>query len=271
MQITKNIFVETKYFGANVGFVTTSDGIVMIDTPQRPTDTVVWKKELRSKGKIRFLINTEPHGDHITGNFFFDIPIIAQEKTREAILKKNPNHILKGIAEIDKAGLSLVKNYKINAPTITFMERLTLYLGGLSFHLIHLPGHTLGQTAIYIPEEKTVFTGDNVYGNIQILFHEADPFAWLESIAKLNELDVEYIIPGHGEICSKKCLAEHAKYIQKCVDIVKDVINRGWSKKEAVAKISLPLYYKFPIGLEKIWAEKLTESVANLYDYLSGK
>ncbi|MDP2916486.1 MAG: hypothetical protein Q8O16_00990 [Dehalococcoidia bacterium] len=36
MKLTNNVYVETKYSGANVSYVSTKDGVVMIDSPQKP-------------------------------------------------------------------------------------------------------------------------------------------------------------------------------------------------------------------------------------------
>ena len=45
-QLTKNVFVETGVRGCNHGFVKTACGIVMIDTPQKPTDALKWRDEI---------------------------------------------------------------------------------------------------------------------------------------------------------------------------------------------------------------------------------
>src|SRR5215217_6208717 len=79
-QLTKNVFVETGIRGCNHGFVTTSEGIVMIDSPHKPSDALKLKAEIaRRGGNLRYIINTEPHGDHWTGNAFFDVPVVAHE------------------------------------------------------------------------------------------------------------------------------------------------------------------------------------------------
>ena len=70
-QVSANVYAETCLGGCNPGFVTTKDGIVMIDSPQIPSDAIHWRNEMKNKGEIRYLINTEPHRDHIAGNFFF--------------------------------------------------------------------------------------------------------------------------------------------------------------------------------------------------------
>ena len=73
-QLTSNVFVETEARGCDFGFVTTSDGIVLIDTPHKPSTAMQLKAEIEKRGQLRYIINTEPHGDHWTGNAFFDAP-----------------------------------------------------------------------------------------------------------------------------------------------------------------------------------------------------
>ena len=80
-QLTANVFVETGLKGANHGLVMTSDGLVLIDTPHKPSDAVRLKGEIERRGRLRYIINTEPHGDHWTGNAFFDVPVVAQRRS----------------------------------------------------------------------------------------------------------------------------------------------------------------------------------------------
>src|SRR5680860_4707 len=69
--VTPTIFTETKVRGCNPSFVVTSDGVVIIDTPQLPTKAVEMRKIAESHGPLRYLINTEHHVDHIFGNYYF--------------------------------------------------------------------------------------------------------------------------------------------------------------------------------------------------------
>ena len=69
--ITKNVYAFINYRGCNPGYVVTSDGVVVIDTPMLPTKAVEMREEALAKGPIRFLINTESHIDHNFGNHFF--------------------------------------------------------------------------------------------------------------------------------------------------------------------------------------------------------
>ena len=60
-QVTPSVFTQTKLRGCNPSFVVTSDGVVVIDTPQLPTRAVAMRTEAESHGPIRYLINTEHH------------------------------------------------------------------------------------------------------------------------------------------------------------------------------------------------------------------
>ena len=70
-QVTPNVWTQTGWRGCNPSYVVTSDGVVVIDTPQLPTKAIAMRSEAESHGPIRYVINTEHHVDHIFGNFYF--------------------------------------------------------------------------------------------------------------------------------------------------------------------------------------------------------
>jgi cyclase len=270
MQLTDNVYVETGYMGANVGFITTEQGIVMIETPQKPTDAVDWKKQVQEKGEVRYIINTEGHGDHITGDFFFDGVLITHEKTREAIAAADKGWLHDQINIIDPDGARLIENYEFKIPDITFSHNMTLDMGSHMIQMMNLPGHTEGQTAVFIPEEKVVFTGDNINYQVPAFMHESLPLKWIESINMIDSLDVDYIVPGHGEVCNKDYLGEWRAFIQEWVDTIMDAIDKGWTKEEAIEKIDVPSRFKMPPEAPEDMARMLRQmNISRLYDQLS--
>ena len=267
-QVTKNVFVETAWPGANASCVSTAGGLVMIDTPYNPSHAVEWKKTVESKGVVKYLINTEPHDDHYAGDFFFKVPVVAHEKTRQAMTAADVKQILSVLSQNDPDGTPLLKDYKINIPAITFSERLDLYLGNHTFKLFFMPGHSAGQISILVPEERVIFTGDNVCNRIQGFFHEADPYAWLESLKRIEQLDFDFIVPGHGLPCGKSYLKEETKFVQSCIDKIKEAIKKGWSKEESVDRVSFETY-PLDLGLEVYGKVLLEQSVQHMYEVLS--
>lgn len=267
-QISANVYAETAQPGCNPGFVVTAEGVVMIDSPQQPSYVPLWKKAMEGKGEVRYLINTEHHRDHIIGNFFFDAPIIAHEKTREALATVPMASIVEKIKQLDPQALPRMKGFTVKDPAITFSAELTLYMGAHTFKLLHLPGHTAGMTAVYIPEERVVFTGDNIFYKVQTFLHEAYPDLWLQSLKTIAALDVDVIVPGHGDICDKGYLKEQTAFIEEWLSAVKEAKKQGLSKEEAQAKISFIDRYPMDVGLTRARALEVQRmNVDRLWDF----
>lgn len=240
-KVSGNVYVETGFRGCNVGFVITSRGIVIIDTPMRPTEAVKWRNNVSESGEIRYIINTEPHPDHVSGNFFFPGFIIAHSETRNALSGVTADKVREQTKRIDPQGLALMEGYKVRLPDITFTDKLTLYFGDQIFELIYLPGHTNGVIGVYIPKERVVFASDCIFYKRKSYLNDAVPHLWIESIKKLSNLDVDIIVPGHGDrACGKEYLQEQTNIIQEWVERVKIAIHQGLGEAEAIAKISCP-------------------------------
>ncbi|MBW2120351.1 MAG: MBL fold metallo-hydrolase [Deltaproteobacteria bacterium] len=78
----------------------------------------------------------------------------------------------------------------------------TLQVGGCLYQVIHTPGHSPGGICIYWPERRVLVTGDLVFyrGVGRTDFPGGDGKQLMESIEKVRRLDVEILLPGHGEI-----------------------------------------------------------------------
>lgn len=265
-QVTENVFVETGFRGCNPGFVVTSDGLVLIDTPFRPTDGVVYKKALEKYGTVKYLISAEPHVDHISSVSLFDATYVAHQGTRERMADKDfVKRVREQLQVVDPAYAQHLENYHVPLPEITFSDAMNLYVGAHTLKLMHLPGHTASETAVFVPEESAVFTGDNIFHDMYTFMHEALPKAWLDSLEKLKELDAEFYVPGHGEVCGKDYLDKQASVIKEWIDAGREAVNRGWSLEEAQARISF--LDRYPIEEEmKIRARELEKmGIANIY------
>ncbi|MDD5039054.1 MAG: MBL fold metallo-hydrolase [Dehalococcoidales bacterium] len=267
-KVTNNVYAETGIRGCNPSFVVTKEGVVMIDTPQMPADAIKWRDEIAKHGKVRYLINTEPHGDHFTGNYFFEGTVVAHEGTRDAILAASVEQLKERLKQTAPDSLPLMKDFKYRPPNITFSQRLTLHLGNHTFQLINLPGHTPYQVAIYVPEERVVFTADNVVCRVQAYLHQAVPYEWLNSLKRIQEIDADILVPGHGNICDRSYIPEMSAFIQAWIDAVKAAINQGMSLEEAQEKVSLLDRYPMQAGSEAMGQQVQRMNIARLYKVL---
>ena len=271
-QLTRNVFVETEIRGCNHGFVTTSDGIVMIDSPHKPSDALKLKAEIaKHGGRLRYIINTEPHGDHWTGNAFFDVPVIAHEGVRKRILETDMHEHVARVATFSPEEPPLLKDYQPNAPVITFQDGMKLHVGDHTFELIHMPGHTMYQAAICIKEEGVVFTSDNIFHKVHTWLQEANPDLWLASLDSLRRLEEEIFVPGHGAVCGKEYLDEQGSFIREWKAYVQSAIERGMTKDEAIARLTdMTDRYPMDVGQNGMAPMVMKRNVANLYDFLTG-
>ena len=147
-KITDNVYVETGFGGSNNTFVVTGEGIVMIDTPQSPDDALKWRDEIARHGSVKYIINSEPHGDHFTGNFFFEGMVVAPDGVRKAILASDANQLSQQMKQMAPDATLIPDDFYYKPPVITFSQKLTLHLGDHTFELTNLPGHTPYQTAV---------------------------------------------------------------------------------------------------------------------------
>jgi cyclase len=237
-RITDNVYVESERSVCNTSFVVTKEGVVVIDTPMVPANAKKWAEEASKFGPIRYVINTEPHGDHISGNCYMGGTLIAHEGTREAILAAKVDDIKGMLRMMAPDSPSLDKDFRYRPPDITFSHRLTLYLGNHTFHLTNMPGHSPHQVAVYVPEERVVFTSDNVVTGMPF-FRQALPKEWLKSLKEYQKLDVDIVVPGHGNVSDKSYFKQMYNTVKACMDAVEAAIARGMSLQEAREKVTL--------------------------------
>jgi cyclase len=265
-KVTDSVYAGTNFRGCNSSFVVTTEGVVMIDTPMVPVEAKKWREETQKFGEIRYIINNEPHNDHVAGDCWFDGTLVAHEANREAI-KRNRREVLEGqMSRMAPDALPLDKEFRFRLPDITFSREMALYLGNHSFHIILVPGHTPSQTAVYVPQERVIFTSDNVVMGMPIMV-DAVPEEWLKSLKKLQALDVDKVVPGHGNICDKAYLQVMYDNVKFCIDEVKAAIARGWSLKEAQEKVTFADRFP-PMGPGDPMASIRRESLAHLYGIL---
>jgi len=269
--LTANVLVEIEQRGSNHGLVTTSDGLVMIDGPHKPSDTLRLKAEIERRGPLRYILNTEPHGDHWTANAFFDVPVIAHEGVRTRILHTDMEAHLARVASFGPDEPPLLEGYRANVPVITFQTEMTLHVGDHTFRMVSMPGHTPYQAAVIVEEEGVVFTSDNIFCKVHTWLQEADPDLWLRALDSLRNLREETFVPGHGPVCDKRYLDEQGAFIQEWVDYVRRGIERGMTKEQCVATLTA-LTDRYPMDVEQdgMAPRVMQMNVANLYDYLTG-
>ena len=278
-RVTPNVFTSTRVRGCNPSFVVTSDGVVVIDTPQLPTKAVALREQAESRGIIRYLINTEHHVDHIFGNYYFKGAgtVVNHLGVYENFMVAPPggldpfSYAAEAIPTDDPEGAALFPDRDefyadLNKGQLVFTGNLDLRVGQHTFHLIHTPGHTPGQIAVYVPEERVVFTGDTVFSECQTWLMTSDVDEWVGALEVLRGLDVDHVIPGHGPVTTPDYLATQRSILLEWTSAIAAAVAKGWSREETIARVNFADRYPVDIGQEYMMEHIQTLNAASLFD-----
>lgn len=108
---------------------------------------------------------------------------------------------------IDTIGKQMSAAFGIDMDSIRpdfFLQQGDLSLDDLELKVFHTPGHSPGSVSLYWPDQKALFTGDLIFkdGLGRTDLPGGDGSKLKASIKRLAELDVEWLLSGHGDIIS---------------------------------------------------------------------
>ena len=277
-QVTASVRTECGLRGCNPSYVVTSAGVVVIDTPQLPTRAVAMRREAEAHGPVRYLINTEHHVDHIFGNYYFKGAgtVVNHQGVYDNFMVVYPEldpfaYAAEAIPTDDPDGASLFPDRdeyyaNPNKGTIVFTGDLTLTVGGHAFELLHTPGHTPGQIAVYVPRERVVFTGDTIFSGCQTWLMTSDVDQWLASIDRIRALDFDILVPGHGPVTSRRALDAQRAVLLEWQAAVAAAVASGWTRDETVARVSFADRCPVDIGQGYMMQYIQTLNAGSLWD-----
>lgn len=210
---------------SNAGLITDGGEAVLIDTAatERRARHLYAAVTAAAGTAPRTVVNTHFHGDHTFGNFLFrpEATVIAHEAGRTEA----------ATAALGLCGLWPEVGWgsiRLTLPTLTYRRSLTLHVGRLRIELFHPgPAHTTGDTVVWVPEHRVLFTGD-------IAMHGATPFCLMGSVAgslrtieRLRRLDPRTVVTGHGRVSGPRVLDETAAYLRWVRRLAVDGVRRG--------------------------------------------
>jgi cyclase len=146
-------------------------------------------------------------------------------------------------------------------------------VGGLDFVMTHLPGHTLNSTLIYVPQQKIVFAGDLVCSAGLPAFIEADTFAWIEAVKHIEQMDIRYLVPGHGPVCGLPEVRLFRRWMEDLIGEVESHIDKGHTRAEIARSVAYEDRIHIATGESPAYPDHLielfmTRSIETIYDHI---
>ncbi len=281
-EIAPDIFIETEYHGANVGFICTGEGVVLIDTPTLPDDARAWQDEIRQRTsqEILYIINTDHHRGHIMGNQYFPTAVVISHEYAWKEIRSYGDGFRTRLLNLytdrfPDAAQEWQDSLHIVEPQITFQGRISLFRGEKEITLIPLGGHTPATTVIFLPEEKLLFAGDLVVTDRPPFLSQSNTQEWLRALTYLRKLPYDTLIPGHGEPTGKEATEKMSEFLRLVRRQVRSAYRQGLSKAETARSLRHLIHYwpippfekpkadrRFKSSLNRVWNEMRTEALA---------
>jgi glyoxylase-like metal-dependent hydrolase (beta-lactamase superfamily II) len=200
--------------GSNSGFVIGDDGVAVIDTFVNPAAAKQLLAEIQKLTKlpVKFVINTHYHLDHVAGNGVFaetGAVIIGHRNIRGWIHTENLKFFGKDIKPEQKA---MVEG--LVAPNLIYDSVIELYLGSRRIVVRYYPGHTGGDSVVFVPDAQVVFCGDLFWRKTLPNLIDGTTDKWASTDAKLAaEAPKATFVPGHGDVGNASDVQEFGGYL----------------------------------------------------------
>lgn len=277
-QLSENVWTDTTLRGCNPSVVRTASGVVVIDTPQLPSDAIAMRQFAEQRGPVQYIVNTEHHVDHIFGNYYFKGAgeVVQHRGLYENFMEVTPSldsfdFALESVRTHDPAALADFPDRETyftdpNKGSIVFTGDLTLRVGDHTFELLHTPGHTPGQIAVFVPEERVVFTGDTIFSECKTWLMNSDVDQWMTALDRVADLDVDVVVPGHGRVTTLRYLTTQRAVLLEWMHAVAGAVAQGWSREETVRRVTFPDKWPVDVGLESMEEHIQTLNAGSLWD-----
>jgi glyoxylase-like metal-dependent hydrolase (beta-lactamase superfamily II) len=198
---------------------------------------------------IGTVVNTHANGDHCYGNQLVkQAEIIASEKAAHEMTEVPPSMLASLNAapgELGELFRGFFGSFEFDGiehtlPTRTFAGRLDIEVGGRAIELIEVgPAHTAGDVIAYVPDAKTVYTGDILFINGTPIVWAGPLSNWINACDLMLGMDIETVVPGHGPLTDKGGIVRVRDYLSYVQEQASARFHAGMDAWDAARDIAL--------------------------------
>ena len=202
-RLSDHAYAYTAEGDPNTGIVIGDEAVMVIDTQATPimaADVIRRIREVTAK-PIKYVVLSHYHAVRVLGaSAYKPEHVVASEDTLALIKERGEQDKASEIGRFPR----LFRNVEsvppgLTWPTLTFTGKMTLWLGKLEVQLLQLGrGHTKGDTVVWLPAERILFSGD-------LVEFDATPYAgdayfgdWPATLDAVAALAPAKLVPGRG-------------------------------------------------------------------------
>lgn len=222
---------------ANFGVIVTDVGVVLIDPGGTYKGAQMIHDAIRSitDKPIRLVINTGGQDHRWLGNSYFKslgARIIANEKAVADQRDRLQDQLFRLEDLVGSDGLEGTTPVYADE---TFADQKDIELGGVQIEIHHAGhAHTPGDSFVWLPQQKIVFSGDIVYADRMLgLGPQSAHRSWIGAFQAMAAKQPDIVVGGHGKPTDlAKATAETYDYLVFLRETVRAFIEAGGGIEE---------------------------------------
>ena len=224
-RLSTNAYAYTAQGDPNTGIVIGDESVLVIDTQATPVmaaDVIRRIREVTDK-PIKHVVMSHYHAVRVLGASAYGASeIIASKDTYDLIVERGAFDMKSEIERFPRLFRAVESIPGLTWPTVVFEQRMTLWLGSLEVQILQLGrGHTKGDTVVWLPKDRILFSGD-------LVEFDATPYAgdayfndWPATLDAVEALKPAQLVPGRGAALKNE--AEVAAGIRGTREFIADV------------------------------------------------
>lgn len=239
VKLAEGAYCLTAEGDPNSGVVIGDDGVMIIDaraTPVMAQDLVRHIREVTDK-PIKYVVLTHYHAVRVMGASGYGAPyIIASQGTQDLIKERGAQDFKSEVQRFPRLFQSVETVPGLTWPNLVFDRELTIWMGKREVRIMAIgAGHTKGDSIVWLPKEKLLFSGDLVEEGATPYCGDAHLSEWPATLARLRALKPARLVPGRGDAMMTPAQCEKA--IRGTQDFVTELLAQA--KKGVRARKSL--------------------------------
>src|SRR5262245_14854830 len=255
VKISPHVYVipdEARRGVPNVGIVVGSRATLVVDPGMglRSGAAVLREVQKVSKGTELYIVNTHFHPEHTTGELAFPADTkIIRARVQQQDIDELGLKAVDTFAQRSKELAELLKEAtRFRPPAEIFEREKSIDLGGVRVRLIWLgPGHTRGDTAIFVEGEAVLFSGDLAMKQAFPAFTAQSSFeTWRKSLDTLADLRPTHVVGAHYGMGDLSIVAAYREFFTALRGRVAEMKMQGKSSEETAKTLGAEFAGKYP-------------------------
>ena len=232
-QLSENAYAYTAEGDPNTGIIIGDDAVLVADaqaTPVMAQDVIRRIREITDK-PIRYVLLTHYHAVRVLGASAYKADhIIASQDTRDLIVERGEQDMKSEIERFPRLFRSVESVPGLTWPTLTFKGEMTLWLGKLEVKIMQLGrGHTKGDTVLWLPQQRVLFSGDLVEFGATPYAGDAYFQDWPHTLQAIAALKPAKLVPGRGDALTTP------EQVQRGLDDTRNFVSELYASVKAGA------------------------------------